>query len=377
MIDLSCRHVSKRYRLRDAAAAGGVFWALRDVTFEVQHGEAVGIIGPNGAGKSTLLKLLAGITSPTEGEIVIRGRLSALIEVGSGFHPDLTGRENVFLSGAILGMKRAEIARKFDRIVEFAGVGQFIDTPVKWYSSGMYVRLGFSVAAHVDPDLLLIDEVLAVGDLAFQDQCLERIRELRDSGTTPVFISHDLAAVEQLCDRALLMQSGQIVRSGSAKEVIADYRQRAVVCQDAMPQSTQVAGVDLRAVEVLTPAGVAADFFRTGDPLVVRVRYSSTVPLSDVVMETFFYSGDGKVLLCEQTTALEGTPLALVQGSGAIEFATDELPLQPGRYMLAVACRRADTQEILAWTSGAFVAVRPGKMVRGHFYAPHRWRQLA
>ena len=377
MIDLSCRRVSKRYRIRNAAAGGADFWALRDVSFEVQHGEALGIIGPNGAGKSTLLKLLAAITCPTVGEIVVRGRLSALIEVGSGFHPDLTGRENVFLSGAILGMRRLEIARKFDRIVDFAGVGAFIDTPVKWYSSGMYVRLGFAVAAHLDPDILVIDEVLAVGDAAFQEQCMERIRELRRAGTTAVFISHDLAAMEQLCDRALLMQGGQIVRSGPTSDIIRDYRQRAVAHAEVPAPTVPAAGVEVQSVEALTPAGAAPDFFRTGDPAVIRVRYRATATLPDVAVETFFYSSDGKVLICQQTTALTGPPLAFVQGTGAVEFWSDELPLQPGRYMVAVACRRADTQEILAWQSGTIVEVRPGKMVRGHFYAPHRWRHLA
>jgi ABC-type polysaccharide/polyol phosphate transport system ATPase subunit len=377
MIDLSCRRVSKRYRIRNAGAGKADFWALRDVSFEVQRGEALGIIGPNGAGKSTLLKLLAAITCPTVGEIVVSGRLSALIEVGSGFHPELSGRENVFLSGAILGMRRSEIARKFDRIVDFAGVGAFIDTPVKWYSSGMYVRLGFAVAAHLDPDILVIDEVLAVGDAAFQEQCLERIRELRRAGTTAVFISHDLTAMEQLCDRALLMQGGQIVRSGPTSEIIGDYRQRAIAHAAVPAPTVPTAGVEVQSVEALTPAGAAPDFFRTGDPAVIRVRYRAPASLPDVAVETFFYSSDGKVLVCQQTTALNGPPLAFVQGTGAVEFWSDELPLQPGRYIVAVACRRAETQEILAWQSGTIVEVRPGKMVRGHFYAPHRWRHVA
>src|SRR6266478_9990137 len=189
-------------------------WALRDVSFEVERGEALGIIGHNGAGKSTLLKLLSSITAPTRGEIAICGRLSALVEVGSAFHPEITGRENTYLSGSILGMTRSEIAAKVDSIIEFAGVGDHIDMAMKKYSSGMYVRLGFSIAAHLDPDILLLDEVLAVGDAAFQSKCLECIAELRRTGRTIVFISHDLAAVYRLCSRALLFDHGCVVADG-------------------------------------------------------------------------------------------------------------------------------------------------------------------
>jgi lipopolysaccharide transport system ATP-binding protein len=229
MIDIRLDGVSKRYRIQHDMEGPGhplarklrrllrrpsEFWAVRDVGFEVEHGEALGIIGHNGAGKSTMLKLLSSITAPTKGEIEIRGRLAALIEVGSGFHPELTGRENVFLNGSILGMRRAEIARKLDRIVEFAGVEEFVDTPVKRFSSGMYVRLGFSIAAHLDPDILLLDEVLAVGDAAFQERCLQRIDELRRAGTTIIFISHDLGAVERLCRRVILMDHGRVAAEG-------------------------------------------------------------------------------------------------------------------------------------------------------------------
>jgi ABC-type polysaccharide/polyol phosphate transport system ATPase subunit len=379
MIDLSCRHVSKRYRLPgERRAAPRDFWALRDVSFEVQRGEALGIIGPNGAGKSTLLKLLASITTPTEGEIVIRGRLAALIEVGSGFHPELTGRENVYLSGAILGMKRREIAHKFDRIVEFAGVARFIEMPVKWYSSGMYVRLGFAIAAHLDPDILLLDEVLAVGDAAFQEQCLARIRELRRAGTTAVFISHDLTAVEQLCDRVLLIEGGQIARSGMAVEVVAECRRRAVAqAPPSAPLTGPAAVVHLTAVHLLTPAGARPMFVRTGDAVVVRVIYGTSSAVTSAILETFFYSGDGKVLMCQQTTAIGDERLVLAAGGGAVEFWADEFPLQPGDYTIAVACRDMESQEILAWHPGPALEVRPGKMVRGHFYAPHRWRHVA
>ncbi len=240
MIDLKFDNVSKRYIVRQEAAenasrhriirkiqslrrAAREFWAVRDVSFEVKRGETLGIIGHNGAGKSTILKLLANITTPTSGEISINGRLSALIEVGSGFHPELTGRENIYLNGSILGMRRREITEKLVRIVDFAGIQQFLDTPVKRFSSGMYVRLGFSIAAHLDPDILLLDEVLAVGDASFQSKCLQRISELKQAGTTIVFISHDLGAVERVCDRVLLMKGGRIVKSGSAREVINAY----------------------------------------------------------------------------------------------------------------------------------------------------------
>jgi ABC-type polysaccharide/polyol phosphate transport system ATPase subunit len=375
MAAVICSGVSKQYRLRGGGAVRD-FYALQNIGFEVAPGEALGIIGPNGSGKSTLLKLLAGITAPTEGEIRIRGRLSALIEVGSGFHPELTGRENVFLSGALLGMKRREIATKFDRIVDFAGVAPFIDTPVKWYSSGMYVRLGFAVAAHLEPDVLLIDEVLAVGDLGFQEQCLARIGELRAKGTTILFISHDLTAVERLCDRAMLIDHGQLAAAGDPATIVEEYRRRFVV-EAAPPVPAVRSDVTITGVELLTPTGARPMFARTGDPLLLRASYQAVEPIDGAVMETFFYSADGKILHCQQTTALGETPLRLQAGGGAVEFAWDELPLQPGRYSVAVSCRGGDGSALLGWLSGPSIEVRVGKMVRGHFYAPHRWRHVA
>src|SRR6202795_5379588 len=237
MIDIKLDRVSKQYRLRTSGNSpkrwysiplgkrSTPMWALRDVSFQVRQGEALGIVRHNGAGKTTILRILSNITSPTSGEITIRGRLAALVEIGSGFHPELTGRENIDLHGAMLGMRSSEIRRKLDSIIEFAGVGQYIDVPVKRYSSGMYVRLGFSIAAHLDPDILLLDEVLAVGDAAFQSKCLERIAELRKDGRTMVFISHDLAAVYRLCDRALLLSHGSILSDGPPRQVIDEYQQ--------------------------------------------------------------------------------------------------------------------------------------------------------
>src|SRR5207253_8264596 len=199
------------------------FWALRDVSFDVQQGETLGVIGRNGGGKSTLLKIASRITDPTEGFMKLRGRLASLLEVGTGFHPELTGRENIFLNGAILGMRRSEIMSKFDEIVEFSEIEKFLETPVKHYSSGMYVRLAFSVAAHLDPEILVVDEVLAVGDMAFQKKCLGKMSEVRQGGRTVLFVSHNMAAVENLCHRGIVLSHGKLTFDGNAKEAINFY----------------------------------------------------------------------------------------------------------------------------------------------------------
>ena len=208
----------------NSAAGSSEFWALRDVSFDVQPGEVVGIIGRNGAGKSTLLKILSRITEPTSGEIRVRGRIASLLEVGTGFHPELTGRENIFLNGAILGMTKPEIRAKFDEIVDFAGVEQFIDTPVKRYSSGMYVRLAFAVAAHLEPEILIVDEVLAVGDAEFQKKCLGKMKDVAGHGRTILFVSHNMTAVKSLCSRVVLMKNGHLVANGPTETVIKDYQ---------------------------------------------------------------------------------------------------------------------------------------------------------
>jgi len=221
----SLSHAARRLVRKEHRPPDEEIWALKDVTFSVEQGDVLGIIGPNGAGKSTLLKLLTRITTPTAGQAVIRGRVGSLLEVGTGFHPELTGRENIYLNGAILGMGRREITRKLPEIIDFSGVATFMDTPVKRYSSGMYVRLAFSVAAHLEPEILLVDEVLAVGDAEFQKRCLGRMEELSDSGRTVVFVSHNMQALARLCDRALLLDGGEIVRDGPSDEVVAYYLQ--------------------------------------------------------------------------------------------------------------------------------------------------------
>lgn len=210
-------------RLSGVAEQGGSFWALKDVSFEVEPGEVVGIIGRNGAGKSTLLKVLSQITEPTIGEITLNGRVGSLLEVGTGFHPELTGRENIYLNGAILGMSRREVARKFDEIVAFSEVEQFLDTPVKRYSSGMYTRLAFAVAAHLEPEILIVDEVLAVGDAQFQQKCIGKMSEVAKGGRTVLFVSHNMAAVEALCDRGVLLESGAVRFAGAAPDAVRLY----------------------------------------------------------------------------------------------------------------------------------------------------------
>jgi len=357
------------------------FWALQDVSFQVARGETLGIIGHNGAGKSTILKLLSGVTTPTSGEMRIQGRLSALIEVGSGFHPELTGRENVFLSGSILGMRRREIAAKLERIIDFAGVREFIDTPVKHYSSGMYVRLGFSIAAHLEPDILLLDEVLAVGDAAFQVKCLDRINELHRQGRTIVFISHDLASVERLCGRVLLLSHGRIIANGSARDVIEKYEsvgsgyttsEHAVVAETTLTHEAEIVSVACvdgndRPVTAL----------RTGEPTRVRVRYVVHKPLTDAIIELYVFNVSYSSW-CQMTTASQhGEGMPLGEGPGVVEFESDELGFLPGMYHISATIIHADHQRGIDWQHQCLtLRVDPGKFVRGSFYMPHRWRSV-
>lgn len=382
MIDVSFDHVSKRYRVRRFVSAGVRtvdFWAVRDMSFEVGRGETLGLIGHNGAGKSTILKLLSQITTPTEGEIRLAGRVAALIEVGSGFHPELTGRENVYLSGSILGMRRREIQAKFDRIVEFAGVGEFIDTPVKWYSSGMYVRLGFSVAAHLEPDILLVDEVLAVGDAQFQVQCIERLNELRRSGMTMLFISHDLLSIEKLCDRVALIEKGRLIAHGAPHEVVTTYQQMTANTHvarmaDATPPGPNAAA-RVKGVTFHDDRGGEVVSARTGEPLIARVHYSVSRTVEDAVVELFYYSRDGRVLHCQQSTAIAGGELTLSAGRGSIEFSMPGIGLQPGTYAIGATIRERTGSETIDWWYGRTVlSVEPGRAVRGYFYTPHDWR---
>lgn len=249
------------------------FWALQDVTFEVKPGEVVGIIGNNGAGKSTLLKILSRITAPTEGRVEIDGRVSSLLEVGTGFHPELTGRENIFMNGAILGMKRAEISSKFDEIVDFSGIGQFLDTPVKRYSSGMYVRLAFAVAAHLEPEILIIDEVLAVGDAEFQKKCLGKMRDVsRLEGRTVLFVSHNMAAISSMCTKGLLLSKGKIAFEGNVQEMIAGYLEE-MIRMPAASKPVKKSGMAFSEVTTINEMDEPRSHFVFSEPITVKMVF--------------------------------------------------------------------------------------------------------
>jgi lipopolysaccharide transport system ATP-binding protein len=260
---------------RRKAVGDSTFWALKDVSFAVHQGEVVGVIGRNGAGKSTLLKIMAGITEPTEGEGIIRGRVGSLLEVGTGFHPELTGRENIYLNGAIIGMKQVEIARKFDEIVDFAEVEKFIDTPVKHYSSGMYVRLAFSVAAHLEPEILLVDEVLAVGDAAFQKKCLGKMGEVTQTGRTVFFVSHNMASVKQLCTRGILLGGGQVVYDGSIDEAVDRYI--ATASDETIAETTFTehpdTPINILRLTLLNAAGEKTAYFTNDEAFTLEIEY--------------------------------------------------------------------------------------------------------
>ena len=271
-------------------------WALRDINFKIHQGDVVGIIGRNGSGKSTLLKILSRITEPTEGRVSIRGRVSSLLEVGTGFHPELTGRENIFLNGAILGMTRAEIKRKFDEIVAFAEIEKFLDTPVKRYSSGMYVRLAFAVAAHLEPEILLVDEVLAVGDAIFQKKCLGKMGQVAKEGRTVLFVSHNMGAVGALCQTGILLFEGGLVACGKAREVIDAYFRQPRISELFKPSVNKISYIT--GCEILNSRGVASSIFFTNEAVQIVMRYRNRGMVKSLRCGVRISLSDNTVLAC-------------------------------------------------------------------------------
>lgn len=315
-------------------------WALRDFTLAVAPGEVVGVIGPNGAGKSTLLRIASGVIRPTSGHVAVRGRIGALLDLTAGFHPDLTGRENVFLTGALVGMRRQELERRFEEIAEFAGIGEFIDSPVRFYSSGMSMRLGFAVAACLAPEILLIDEVLAVGDQAFAHRCLERIQRLKSEGTAILLVTHDLGSVERLCDRAVLMEGGQQVAMGAPAEVISAYLERLAVGRRGLrhEQERRWGSGEIRLADVWLEdgAGERCPGLMAGSPLVIAMRYEASERVPGPVFGLAIHDETGH-LLSGPNTRFGGLPLPPLDGCGLIRYRIPELRLQPGRYLLSAS----------------------------------------
>ncbi len=386
--------VSKRFRrgvghdtLVDLIAAGAnrllgraterrtddVFWALDDVSFEAHGGEAVGMIGPNGAGKSTALKLIAGIMRPEQGRIAAQGRVTALIDIGAGFHGDLTGRENIYLNASVLGMRKAEIARKLDAIIAFSSVEEFIDTPVKWYSSGMQARLGFSVAAHVDPDILLVDEVLSVGDVVFRQRCIERMRELVAGGTLLLFVTHHLEQMQVFCSRAVVLDHGRLIYDGGTETAVARYiaamkHQEGVMRNSADDRYAWITGFCIRngdGDEVLI-SGAA-------ERLVMEVYYRLDRPVPRLVVDVDARQELGTLLL-SFTSIRDEVTFDAPAGEGCVRLTLPSLPLAGGQYFWRASLRDADAGKVIADTDHRYTSVvEDGGKPTGILCVPHEW----
>lgn len=345
-------NVSKRFRIyknRNQSLKGtflqrsrGVhedFWALRDIDFEIPEGATFGLLGHNGSGKSTLLKCIAKILAPDKGSITSRGRMAAMLEVGSGFHPELSGRENIYLNGAILGMPRKEIDAKFDDIVDFSGVGDFIDQPVKNYSSGMYVRLGFSVSIHIEPEILLVDEVLAVGDVEFQERCMAKFAEFREAGRTVVVVSHGLEQMRTFCDEAAWLDHGRLQGVGKAAEIIDRY---SVVAHDA--QKVETGGrrfgsgeARIERIELLDEAGEPARLVRVGDQVTIRMHYHADEPVKGAVFGTSIETRDGLFAWGIHGLDAGFVPQILPKGDGYVDVRIPRMMLRPNHYLLSAS----------------------------------------
>lgn len=368
-----------------------VIWAVNDVSFEVAQGEVLGIIGRNGAGKSTLLKLLSRITYPTSGSMKVRGRVASLLEVGTGFHEELTGRENIYLNGSILGMGKADIDRRLEEIVEFSGIGQFIDTPIKRYSSGMRLRLGFSVAAHLSPDILLVDEVLAVGDADFQKKCLDVMDGLRTSGRTVLFVSHNMTAVESLCSRCIWIEAGKLRADGEARSVVAEYMRTfarsssGIVNLESVESRTGTGKARFTRMEFLDDAGKPTSVVRSGDKLTLRLHYRGHEQIRDLVVGVSIDNEYGTMIAASNNWGTgDGIPI-VEPGEGYADFEIDCLYLQPSRYYLTLRLgkwnnRYDELKNCIAFdveTSDYYGSGRGIDRSFGLVFFPSRWKSCA
>ncbi len=370
------------------------FDALKGISFNVPAGKTFGIIGRNGSGKSTMLKLIAGIGRPTEGTVAVKGRVSALIELGAGFHPEISGRENVYINGMMLGLTKREVAARFDDIVAFAELQDFIDAPVKTYSSGMYMRLGFAVAIHVDPDVLLVDEVLAVGDEAFTHKCLDKFSEFRRRGRTVLLVTHSLDLVTRFCDEALWLDGGLARLQGDPKRVVDAYLLDVAGVESQAVETGKPAASDIRdlpadmtraiegrwgsreveisAVEFRGRNGQPAHVFQSGDPMEIRLQVRARRPVSDLVFGVGIFNADG--VCCYGTnTAIEGATSGAMSGEGQVSFSVDRLDLVEGTYMVDVAAHRQDGAPYDYHRLLHTLRVVSPLKETGIFRPPHRW----
>lgn len=377
-----------------AINSDGELWALRDLNFTVQQGEIVGIIGRNGAGKSSLLKVLSRITAPTTGRALVRGRLASLLEVGTGFHPELTGRENVYLNGAVLGMRREEIRRKFDEIIDFAGVERFIDTPVKRYSSGMYVRLAFAVAAHLEPDVLVVDEVLAVGDAGFQAKCLGKMSDVARGGRTVLFVSHNMAAVAKLCARAIWLQDGGLRKDGKSDAVVAEYLDASTEAtgdgQHTHPgflyrASGSLASGDavrVESVELLDTRGVVRAAIATSESAILRIGFSANRAYRSFAVEIVIATTEGVSVIVTSNSPDHCLLFAISPGHWSIDCSIDRFPLTGGEYLLGVRLALPGIEYV--WRNDALCRLHVASVdnygsgfvqanTRSLVVFPHRW----
>jgi lipopolysaccharide transport system ATP-binding protein len=384
--------VAGMFGRREASPETREFWALRDVDFELAEGTALGIVGGNGAGKSTLLKVLSRITLPTTGRAVVRGRLASLLEVGTGFHPELTGRENVFLNGTILGMRKAEVARKFDEIVAFSGVEQFIDTPVKRYSSGMYVRLAFAVAAHLEPDVLIVDEVLAVGDVGFQKRCLGKMGDVAREGRTVLFVSHNMAAVQKLCTRAVWLEHGRVRMNGDAEEVVAGYVQMATEHEAARPglpagalyraEGEGTGGDEVLAIDMLDDAGEPVAALRTWDPVRFRITFRASRAYRSFSAVLKLSTAEGVPLILSSTTPDHALPFSVEAGVHVLDCRFERFPLSAGDFVIGAGLaipgveyvwRNESMAPVSVASRDVFGSALPPASNRYLVVAPHTW----
>jgi ABC-type polysaccharide/polyol phosphate transport system ATPase subunit len=386
---IEVEHVSKHYRLSGGTGSlkslaldilrggrkGRTLRALDDVNFSVQRGETLGIIGANGAGKSTLLALLTGTIEPTSGSIRTEGQISSLLELGAGFHPDLSGRENVFLYGAIMGLSRKQMQARFDAIVKFAELEEFIDQPVKHYSSGMYVRLGFAVAVEVNPEILLIDEVLAVGDATFQKKCLDKMREFRQQRKTMLIISHDLQTIQKVSDRILLLDHGQVLWLGDPQKTVENYRGLTRKRHAEVYQREWGTGeVRITGVTFHDADGAETDVFQWGGGLSATVRYQAEERIENAVFGFAISDSSGRIVH-GSNTQVEGIAVPALDGEGCIELNLEELPMAKGSYMFSFSVHSEDHSKNYHRLDNCFpIAVECDREFEGYTYMPSSWR---